>query len=78
MCDLVNAFEGKMRIVAVCGAQILRISGFRGLYSQLQSVGFIFRHHIHRGTITKLIKVLDLVSAKDTRHECALWLILDL
>jgi hypothetical protein len=78
MCYLVNAFEGKMRIVAVGGAQILRISGFSSLYSQLQSVGFIFRHHIHRGTITKLIKVLDLLSTKDTWHEYALWLILDL
>jgi hypothetical protein len=78
MCYLVNAFESKMRIVAVGGAQILRISGFSGLYSQLQSVGFIFGHHIHRGTITKLIKVLDLLRAKDTWHEYALWLILDL
>jgi hypothetical protein len=71
MCYLVNAFEGKMRIVAIGGTQILRISGFSGLYSQLQSVGFIFGHHIHRGTVTKLIKVLDLLRTKDTWH--ALW-----
>jgi hypothetical protein len=70
---LVNALEDKVKIVAICSAQFLWVRSFSSIDTQLKRVRLIFGHDIRGRTISRLMKVLDLRSGQDSRHNWAPW-----
>ena len=72
MGDLVDTFEREVWIVAVGGAQRLRVRGFGGFDTKFERLRLVLGHDVYRRTIAELVKALDLVTRQHPRHHCAL------